>query len=911
MNIGLLMAALAASPSVEPGSGPAHGVALESPAVAFHYGNVPPLGSLAGFDWVVLEPSGVKTASVGTRLGDALPIAYVSIGEVHRGWPWAGKVPDEWRLGTNGGWNSAIVDPSVAGWQTLLLDEVLPALWARGFRGFFFDTLDSFEQKTESEAALEKRWAAVASFVSKARAKYPEARLLANRGFPILDTLVEQVDGLVAESLYAGWQPTKKAYADVADEDREWLLPRLDEARARGLEVIVVDYLPPGERQRAREVASRIAERGFVPWVGPSGLDGLGVGALEPVGRKVWLVWDSKAHDDVSGSPLHRTVAMPLEYLGLVPEYIDVREGLPEGSAVGRIAGIVTWLDPEPLPSVSRYRAWLRGHLDDGIPWVAFGGFGPELDREMSHRLGLERGSSVSMPNPKQTVRSELLGFEAEPGRVPFRVAPLRVKDAEPLLELSSGEIRHQPIAVTAWGGYALDPHALVSGPDGTLRWALDPFAFLERVLKLPPEMPRVDLSTENGRRVLVAHIDGDGSASRSELPGNPLAITVMRRFLEDLSARYTVSVVEGETSPEGLHPELSRRLEAEAKKIFALDRVRAASHGFSHPFVWKDFERGKSSHLELGATPSLEREIEGSLEYVSRLAGAPVHLFLWTGDALPGASSLAEIERAGALQLNGGFTQISDLLPSVAHVSPRVRPVGRSFQVYAPILNENVYTDRWRGPFWGYRRVIETFERTGKPRRLGPIGIYHHFYSATKVAGMRALEQVWADARSRAPLDIYAETWVRRVLADRSATVARRLDGAWVFAHMDGLPTLRIPDAETVDLGASGGVVGTRRTEVGHYVHLDGRDTVVLRLGATEAEGLPQLVEASATLRRAERVGASLELEFEGPPPVAFTLSGGRCYSGRSQTTKEGLRYTLQDRLQVLCRGEREGGLR
>ena len=31
----------------------------------------------------------------------------------------------------------------------------------------------------------------------------------------------------------------------------------------------------------------------------------------------------------------------------------------------------------------------------------------------------------------------------------------------------------------------------------------------------------------------------------------------------------------------------------------------------------------------------------------------------------------------------------------------------GDWFQVYAPMQNENVYTNNWTGPFYGFERVI------------------------------------------------------------------------------------------------------------------------------------------------------------------------------------------------------------
>ncbi|MGC6595324.1 hypothetical protein ACP0GC_25365, partial [Escherichia coli] len=50
-----------------------------------------------------------------------------------------------------------------------------------------------------------------------------------------------------------------------------------------------------------------------------------------------------------------------------------------------------------------------------------------------------------------------------------------------------------------------------------------------------------------------------------------------------------TVSVVEGELSPQGVYPQLSAQTTALARKMFTLPYVEPASHSFSHPFNWAD----------------------------------------------------------------------------------------------------------------------------------------------------------------------------------------------------------------------------------------------------------------------------------------------------------------------------------
>ncbi|MGC5098444.1 hypothetical protein ACPXA0_25940, partial [Escherichia coli] len=84
------------------------------------------------------------------------------------------------------------------------------------------------------------------------------------------------------------------------------------------------------------------------------------------------------------------------------------------------------------------------------------------------------------------------------------------------------------------------------------------PMLFLKRALRLPA-IPVPDVTTEGGRRIQTSHLDGDGFPSKAEYPGSPFAVEVLQREIWD---RYrfpvTVSVVEGELSPQGVYPQLS-----------------------------------------------------------------------------------------------------------------------------------------------------------------------------------------------------------------------------------------------------------------------------------------------------------------------------------------------------------------
>ncbi len=140
--------------------------------------------------------------------------------------------------------------------------------------------------------------------------------------------------------------------------------------------------------------------------------------------------------------------------------------------------------------------------------------------------------------------------------------------------------------------------------------------------------------------------------------------------------------------------------------------------------------------------------------------------------DRTEGRPNLAR--KADLYNLNGGETTIRKSHPFISRISPMSRPVGRELQLYAPIMNENVYTNLWRGPYYGFRHVIETFELTDRPRRLKPIDIYYHFYSGEKTASLRALKEVydWTLEQEILPF-LFMSEYAKRVLAYQQATVA------------------------------------------------------------------------------------------------------------------------------------------
>lgn len=904
-----LLAAFSAAPSPVPAT----------PSIAFWYAEAPPLLALDLYDWVVLEPDHLPDRRA-PAFPHARPFAYVAVGEVQPSRAYAAQIPPAWRVGKNEAWGSWVMDLGRSEWRSFLLEQVIGPLVQAGYQGVFLDALDSSQAAATTPETRAARTAGLRALVEALHARYPELAILLNRGFDVLPEVADQIAGVVVESLYAGWDPKSRTYAPVSAGDRRWLLEQLAPARQAGRPCFAVDYLPPQDFGRGPALARQIRADGVVPWIADPALSRLGVGALEVMPREVLLLWDGKRHQDVAYSEVHRLVAMPLEHQGLVPVYADVHAGLPTGTLGGRYAGIVAWIGAHPVADPAALRDFFQRAKDEGVKIVFLGDFPGELDDNFLSGLGLRRGPRRSYVEVKIEAQGDLLGFEA-PVRSRGRIFyPLRGEGPgfSSQLTLSHGGERMEAIGLAPWGGWGVEPHLLEEGPDGDLRWILDPFTFLERALALAPR-PAIDPNTENGRRLAFFHIDGDGMASRAEMPGAPYAGEVIRRFLTEHRWPHAVSIVEGETSPHGLYPESSPELESIARQIFALPHVEVASHGYLHPFRWREFEARAGTpglHLAIpGVEPSIPREINGSIEYINKLAPPekPVRLFLWTGDALPAEATLAEVRRAGVRNMNGGVTEVTQDRPSLTRVWPMARPVGRELQVYAPVINENVYTNLWTGPYYGYRRVLETFGLTGAPRRLKPIDVYYHFYSGSKVAGQVALEEVYRFVEQGPHLPTFPSAWVDRVEAFRRAVIARDLDGGYWLAGLGPNRTLRTPTG----LGwpkLEGPVIGCTDDPTGRYVWAQGAERVHLRLEPSPPPW-PYLVDADVALTHAEWKDHTLELAWgEGPATIRLAGPGAeRCRvegrKGRAGPTvsRKVATFLLQEsesrRARLICR--------
>lgn len=886
----------------------------DQPSFAFYYGPAPiPVAELSAFDNVVVEPdSGFSPDQVSTPHTDWL--AYASVGEVTRHRSYFSRIPKSWLIGGNSDWGSAVVDQAAPGWPQFFVDQVIAPLWARGYRGFFLDTLDSFQLVAKTDAARQRQIAGLTAVIHAIKARYPAARLVFNRGFEILPQVHGLVYAVSFESLYRGWDQGKKRFTEVPQNDRDWLLGQVDTIRNQyHLPVVSIDYCAAADRRCARDTAARIAAQGIVPYVTDPGLTSVGTGADTRMPRRILMLQDPPANTSLNVSDGVLYMATPLNYLGYRLDYVDVNhQPLPDMPLADRYAGVVIWLN-NPVARPAELRAWVERQIADGVKVVFMNSFGMPVAGQFGHALGLE--SVGTAPQGALHVAASdpaMMGYEMPPtpdsrDYTPLRFSSVRVSGAShPLLTLASGDFRIDAAAITPWGGYVMRPFGVFTMDDiNQARWVVQPFAFLRAALRLP-DMPVPDPTTENGRRLFMSHIDGDGFASKLEFPspdGDVYSGEAIRRVLQQYGLPVTVSVIEGEVNDEGPHPAEAPHLRVIARKIFELPNVEMASHTYTHPLPWmkvtgagvstNDYSAAEgssvtdSSGLAInvpGYTFNLDREIGGSVAGITREMAPPgkkVEVLLWSGDCQVPAMALQRAYAAGVMNLNGGDTLITRSNPSLTAVAPQGVMKDGYYQVFAPNQNEEMYTQLWQGPFYGFRRVLETFDMTERPLRLKPIDVYYHFFTGTKLASLKALETVYSQVAAEPINPVFVSEYAHKVLDTQQMSVAREADGRWVIRSAGQLRTVRLAPGEAPDLRDAEGVAGFLPGPGGVYVHLSGSEAKfrVISLADAERLPLPRLASANGRIDNVVRTADGLRFELSAHVAPHFAVApAGSC---------------------------------
>ncbi|MFO1523841.1 MAG: hypothetical protein U1G05_17800 [Kiritimatiellia bacterium] len=318
---------------------------------------------------------------------------------------------------------------------------------------------------------------------------------------------------------------------------------------------------------------------------------------------------------------------MPLNHLGLVLDYHNVRDGLPAPESLAGVRGVLIWFDqgrcsagPEAL------LAWCEGVAATGRKLVVIGDLPLETalgcapvgkDRLVRFwsALGLRwADNSVDITYDVEVLHKSpaLVEFERPlpPDLPPFAitraigdgaVSHLRVrKKGDPATESDL-------VVTSPAGGYIAANYLGYQDQDGTfLQLYVNPFEFFRAAFGTD-DLPKPDVTTLSGGRIYYSHIDGDGWRSESAVPGykerNASSAEVIYReaILPYPDLPVTVGPIVGDIDPAWYGNRAEMRL---ARDLFALPHVEPGTHTYTHPLNWAAF-----SGQDIPPEPAPERD--------------------------------------------------------------------------------------------------------------------------------------------------------------------------------------------------------------------------------------------------------------------------------------------------------------
>lgn len=863
---------------------------LEGRDIAFYYGSRPPIEDLRHFDQIVIQPSQIlpheRTALL--NLDSSIVFAYVSFGEIARNSEDMKHIDTEWALGINPAWNSLVMDMTDPAWREYLLEQHFNRLWRDGYRAFFLDTFDSYLIVTSEGKQREEQEAGLVSLLAEVKQRFPGCKLILNRGFEVLDRASQYADGIVAESLFHGFDPVTGKHAPTKEENREWLINAMTRAQNEfKVPATVLDYVDPGNWDEAEKTAREIVKLGFMPWVANGDLTWLGQGRIRLAPRKLLAVINGTPAQQMDHE-LFRHAAMPLEYLGLALDYWYVDQmSLPIEPLTGRYAGVIAWLgedagdDGGPYESVC---SRLKAEADAGLP-VVFMGYLPagEACRSLVGYQGELRPTTSML---KLVSASDRLGRPDAAPVVGSGTPDAHASDLNDawltLAEVDGSKVFH-PVAVGKWGAYALHPHIISESASGRRDWLLDPFSFFQAALRLPAQ-PVFDMTMENGRRLGILEVRGDRLFAQDE--HGVEAIDRLRAWIDRNPMPLTLGIIEAEVD--------SAAHRSKVQQLAALPQVRLASHTYSHPFYWGIFEGKKdadeqpyrySVFMEDYAA-EMTRETAGTLPFLQGVAPNSPPLLIWSGDGRPGPAALAAAQQGSLPSYGGGGLQWHSGPLTFADLSPLLRPTEWGTQVLTPLVGEPLFAQLWYGEALNFGKVSEWNRHLDQSRRLRAASLSIHADALLHARGTELLDQLAAEQRKENVLSVWLDEYAQRMRAFQTASLARALDGDWLLFG-DALRTVRLPVQEFVP-EISADIVGYSERNGDRYVFL-ARNHAVLRARqgrSSEKEQPLRLIDASAPLKswHINTDGSAtllfdprgnLTLDVEVPPSCVLSLDG------------------------------------
>jgi len=579
-----------------------------------------------------------------------------------------------------------------------------------------------------------------------------------------------------------------------------------------------------------------------------------------PVKREVLALFDGNDEGEAAQTRIHRFAEMPLNHLGYIVRFHDLRNGLPDRSMAARCKGVLTWFAGN-VPNASAYFAWADGVARSGAKYVVLGHIGadasprnlPYMNRLLGV-LGLRHAGAYVAPTFGTRIISrdrDIVEFERplDPVLPDYPIIQTSDPNVHVALALAAptGDKNSALVSISDRGGFAAFDYEFYHGQAPTYRskWLINPFVFFQKALGAE-QFPIPDTTTVSGRRLYFSHINGDGWNNSTQIERyreqRALASEVL---LKELIEPYpdlpvTVGLSAGDIDA-GLAADRSTSATV-LRRLLALPHVEIAIRDCAQATC-----KGSRQSLSGGKQDPALIPLQQSLSSLERGLRAvqfnteqkPVMVLQWTGDAVD-EKTIASARIAGLHAIGARNTRFDAQYPSVAYLAPLSRPVGSEHLLYAVGSDESSYTNNWTGPFYGLRELTETLRNTEMPRRLKGFNLHYHAYTAEVPAALEAVKAHLEAARNAVLMPIKASDYAAIAEGYFSTELVRTGPIEWEVRRRGALQTVRFDDAAALSLDRqrSRGVLGMNRHAGSLYVALDQTvSTAVVALHDRSAE--------------------------------------------------------------------------
>lgn len=637
--------------------------------------------------------------------------------------------------------------------------------------------------------------------------------------------------------------------------------------------------------------------------------------------RRVLVPYKKSEVETLLDFPLYRRAALILEYLGIIPVYRAVEDGLPDDEEMEHFRGIITWNTKPHMAQAQTYGDWLLRQIRNDKRVVILQEYGASYDLETQEpvtnqtdvfkALGVKfvaRGTKrekyvphVNMADPS------MMGFERafDPALIPYEDTYTSIDERNKIfLSFADRELGAVDLGIiTVNGGICMSEsayhlpydaariaqfrQALKTGVEPDIpekvalgAWVVNPYRFFSEALNLD-QFPTPDVTTLNGSRIFYAHIDGDAFESvslidRAHLAGFIVYEDVLKRF-DDIPTTASVITMPFETGGNQYY----RPYVNLAREIFALPNVEMAVHTATHPFNWGSGDPfvtnpGEYPYEIETRMPDLVEEIWGAKLFADNNLAPPdkkTETIFWSGNTSPGVEALKITWKAGIHNINGGDPRYDDEYSSLAYTCPYSLLKGLYRQYMTSAQNDYVYSHFMRGDWGNLKKVLQHYTKTETPHRVLPMNLYYHFYAGIKKESIDALHHVYKYIRSIDAAPIYVRQYLE--IAEDNYQTRIGYDGRSYWVENNGfLRTIRFNRKVHIDIELSRGVLGYYHHNNHTYVHLDGNQYREIVL-ATKAPSKPYLIQATQYIDHFDSDNSNLSFILQGFGRIFLKMGG------------------------------------